>query len=58
MATDGYPRLFDSLESTEKYLQMALEVDPMCIGILQGTKGISEGNVSYDDRTYLSFKVL
>ena len=22
MATDGYPRLFDSLESTEKYLQM------------------------------------
>lgn len=58
MATDGYPRLFNSLESTEDYLQKALEEDPMCIGILRGTKGISKGNVSYDDRTYLSFKVL
>lgn len=58
MATDGYPRLFASIEETEDYLQKALKTDPMCIDILRSTKGISQGNVSFDDRTYVSFKVI
>lgn len=57
MASDGYPKLFDTLEETEEYLKKALKEDPTCIGILRGTKGIAPGNVSYDDRTYVSFKV-
>lgn len=58
MATDGYPRLFDSIEETEEYLRKVLEQDPMCINILQRTKGVAEGNDSFDDRTYISFKVV
>ena len=57
MASDGYPKLFDTLEETEEYLAKALKEDPTCIGILRGTKGIAPGNVSYDDRTYVSFKI-
>ena len=57
MASDGYPRLFDTLEETEEYLHEALEEDPICIGKLKGTKGVSEGNESFDDRTYVSFRV-
>ena len=57
MASDGYPKLFDTLEETEIYLKEALESDPICIGLLRGTKGINPGNVSYDDRTYVSFRV-
>lgn len=57
MASDGYPKLFDTLEETEVYLKNALEADPICVGLLRGTKGIDPGNVSYDDRTYVSFRV-
>lgn len=58
MASDGYPRLFDTLEETEAYLQAALEKDPTCIGLLRGTKGIEPGHISFDDRTYVSFRVM
>ena len=58
MASDGYPKLFDTLEETEEYLQQALREDPSCIGVLRGTKGVAQGNVSYDDRTYVSFRVV
>ncbi|MBR3358618.1 MAG: toll/interleukin-1 receptor domain-containing protein [Solobacterium sp.] len=57
MASDGYPRLFDTFEETEEYLKKALELDPTCIDLLRGTKGIDKGNESYDDRTYVSFVV-
>lgn len=57
MASDGYPKLFDTLKETEEYLGEALKKDPTCIGLLRGTKGIVPGNISYDDRTYVSFKV-
>ena len=57
MASDGYPKLFDTLEDTEAYLLKALAEDPTCIGALRGTKGIQPGHQSYDDRTYVSFRV-
>ena len=57
MASDGYPRLFDTFEETENYLKKALALDPTCIDLLRGTKGIAKGNESYDDRTYVSFIV-
>ena len=57
MTSDGYPRLFDTFEETEKFLKDALEADPTCIDQLRGTKGIAPGNVSFDDRTFVSFCV-
>lgn len=57
MASDGYPKLFDTLKETEEYLQAALRDDPNCVGKLRGTKGICKGAVSYDDRCFISFTV-
>ena len=57
MASDGYPKLFNTLEDTEEYLMEALREDPTCVGRLRGTKGVQPGNQSYDDRTYVSFRV-
>lgn len=57
LASDGYPKLFDTLKETESYLFSALEKDPDCIGILRSTKGLKKGNESFDDRSYISFKV-
>ncbi|MCR4896596.1 MAG: toll/interleukin-1 receptor domain-containing protein [Lachnospiraceae bacterium] len=57
LASDGYPRLFDTLEETEDYLAKCLEEDPLCIYKLRGTKGIKKGCISYDDRCYISFTV-
>ena len=57
MATDGYPKLFDSLDETEKYLKEALEKDPTCTGLLCRTKGIEKESHSYDDRAYIGFTV-
>lgn len=53
LATDGYPKLFGSLQETEEELKRLLKIDPLCIGPLLGTKGVKEGNISYDDRSYL-----
>ena len=57
MASDGYPKLFDSLEETEEYLQRSLKEDPMCVSRIRGTKGIIAGNISYDDRCFVAFTV-
>ena len=57
LASDGYPRLLDTLEKTESYLFEALKSDPECIGILRSTKGLSKENESFDDRSYVSFFV-
>lgn len=57
MATDGYPKLFPTLEETERHLAKLLKADPLCIGALTGTKCILPGNISYDDRTYLSIEI-
>ena len=52
-ASDGYPPLFDSLTETETYLKDCLQTDPLCIDRHPATKGLTAGNVSFDDRTYL-----
>ncbi len=55
LASDGYPCLFDTLAESEAYLTKALAEDPDCIGALRSTKGLVPGNVSYDDRSFISF---
>lgn len=57
MASDGYPRLFDTFENTEEYLQNALENAPMCTGLPRRTKGVQANEQIIDDRTYVSFIV-
>ncbi|MGR5060810.1 hypothetical protein ACPV3O_21385 [Vibrio rotiferianus] len=57
LSTDGYPRLFDTLEESEKYLSDVISTDPMMINKAKSTKGIAQGNSSFDDRAYISFVV-
>lgn len=57
LASDGYPKLFDTLEETESYLHSVLERDPNCLYLIRGTKSIKKGYASYDDRCFLSFTV-
>ena len=56
-ATDGYPQLFPTLDETETYLQNYLQSDPLFIKEHKETKGWMEGTASFDDRTYLRFKI-
>lgn len=53
LATDGYPQVLASLQSSEKKLASLLARDPLCFRENRSTKGIMEGNVSFDDRCYL-----
>ena len=53
LASDGYPKLFQTLEESEAYLQNALADDPLCMNINKGTKGLTKGNNSFDDRAYI-----
>lgn len=54
LASDGYPEVLDTLEETEKALALSLRKDPLRIlGDNASTKGVQEGNVSFDDRTYV-----
>ncbi|MFA5699578.1 MAG: hypothetical protein WC954_07610 [Sphaerochaeta sp.] len=57
LASDGYPKLFPTLEESEQYLQEILHSDPLCYKDFRSTKGLIEGNASFDDRTYLRFIV-
>lgn len=57
LATDGYPKLCTTLQETEDELNRLLQLDPLCIDSLAGTKGIKPGNISYDDRTYLRLEL-
>lgn len=57
LASDGYPLLFDSLASTERYLHRVLHDDPLMINLHPATKGLCRGNYSFDDRTYLSIRI-
>lgn len=60
IGTDGYTKLFPSLDATEDHLQSVLARDPLMIfeniqtkGM---TKGMTKGNASFDDRAYLKVK--
>ncbi|HAS39416.1 MAG TPA: hypothetical protein DCS93_03015 [Microscillaceae bacterium] len=56
LATDGYPKLYTTLEKSESYLQKILEKDPLCYKDFQSTKGLYDGNISFDDRAYLKIQ--
>ena len=55
LASDGYPILMASLEESEKKLIELMKSDPLCYKEYKSTKGLTKGNVSFDDRTYLRF---
>lgn len=57
LASDGYPKLFSSLQKTEEYLQSILQTDPLSYLENIQTKMCYKYNLSYDDRTYYSFFV-
>lgn len=58
LATDGYPFLRQTLADSENALRKQLEHDPMNIDLFKATKGLMSGNVSFDDRAYISFRTI
>lgn len=57
LASDGYPSVKESLEESEQALQELLKDDPLLFRHYKSTKGVKEGNLSYDDRTYVRLRV-
>lgn len=57
LASDGYPSLFDTLADTEYALKKMLVDDPLCIGCNKQTKGLNEGQISYDDRCFFRIEL-
>jgi len=55
LASDGYPKLLSDLAKTEDYLIKILKNDPLCIHEYIATKGMQNGQVSFDDRAYIRF---
>lgn len=53
LASDGYPTLLPTLKESEEALAKHLADDPQNIGEFVATKGLVEGNVSFDDRAYI-----
>lgn len=58
LATDGYPFLLPTMESSEKALSRQLREDPLCVRQFLATKGLMAGNVSFDDRAYVRFRII
>lgn len=52
LASDGYPVLGRNLQESEANLNDILQEDPMCFRRFRCTKGLKEGNVSFDDRAF------
>lgn len=57
LASDGYPYLEATLKESEARLREEIKNNPLCDGDFRSTKGLAEGNSSFDDRTYIRFKV-
>lgn len=55
LASDGYPFLKPTLAESEAALAEQIANDPQNIHSFIATKGIVEGNKSFDDRTYIRF---
>lgn len=55
LASDGYPFLKPTLAVSEAALAEQIANDPQNIRSFIATKGIVEGNKSFDDRTYIRF---
>lgn len=57
LASDGYPKVKNTLKESEEYLAGILEKDPACYCIYPSTKGVLEKQTSFDDRTYIRFLI-
>lgn len=57
LASDGYPFLKPTLSESEEALVHLLAHDPQCTHEFIATKGIVEGNKSFDDRTYIRCQI-
>lgn len=57
LASDGYPFLKPTLAASEAALVHLIAHDPQCIYDFIATKGLVAGNKSFDDRTYIRFRV-
>lgn len=55
LASDGYSVLLDTLQDSEEALAEKLRNDPLGIQGQPGTKGMSSGQISFDDRCYIRF---
>lgn len=55
LASDGYPFLKPTLAESEEALAKQIAHDPQNICSFFATKGIEEGNKSFDDRAYVRF---
>ena len=53
LASDGYSTLLPTLSESEEALAQHLIKDPQNIGDFVATKGLVEGNISFDDRAYI-----
>jgi glycerophosphoryl diester phosphodiesterase len=57
LASDGYPFLCPTLQESEEKLDWQRQNDPLNIGEFKATKAFTKGNNSFDDRSYIRFKV-
>ena len=57
LASDGYPVLCATLRESEEKLENELKINPLCDGEYRSTKGLQKNCVSFDDRTYIRFRV-
>ena len=57
LASDGYPFLLPTLCDSEEALARQLKDDPQNLSSFLATKGIVEGNLSFDDRAYVRLYV-
>lgn len=57
LASDGYPEIRPTLAESEARLAELLAEDPHCVGALRGTKGVTAGQSSFDDRAYLRLSI-
>lgn len=57
LASDGYPFLEPTLAASEERLEWQRQNDPLNIGEFKATKAFAKGNNSFDDRSYIRFRV-
>lgn len=57
LASDGYPTLLPTLHESKEALAQHLTDDPQNITDFIATKGLVEGNVSFDDRAYIKLTI-
>lgn len=55
LTSDGYPIVEKTLALTEHRLKEVLDEDPCCYKSHPSTKGLQQGQKSFDDRTYIRF---